>query len=98
MTISGGQASGAVLPRRADVSWRRPPLTESADLTVVLADSHPVVRGGMRALLASVDGIEVVAEAGPRRGAGRGYMRHPAGVVIPGLAKGAERGAATSPD
>jgi len=30
---------------------------------VVLADDHPVVRGGLRALLATIDGIEVVGEA-----------------------------------
>jgi DNA-binding NarL/FixJ family response regulator len=33
------------------------------DLSVVLADDHPVFRGGMRALLASTDGIEVIGEA-----------------------------------
>ena len=32
-------------------------------LRVVLADDHPVVRGGLRALLATIDGIEVVGEA-----------------------------------
>jgi DNA-binding NarL/FixJ family response regulator len=37
-----------------------------AELTVVLADDHPVVRGGLRALLAGVDGITVVAEAAAR--------------------------------
>ena len=30
---------------------------------VVLADDHPVVRGGLRALLATIEGIEVVGEA-----------------------------------
>src|SRR2546423_2356512 len=98
MTISGGQASGAVLPRRADVSWRRPPLTESADLTVVLADSHPVVRGGMRALLASVDGIEVVAEAGTGRDAVRESMRHRPDVLILDLRMADQGGAATIRD
>jgi DNA-binding NarL/FixJ family response regulator len=33
------------------------------DLRVVLADDHPVFRGGLRALLDSTAGIEVVAEA-----------------------------------
>ncbi len=32
-------------------------------LRIVLADDHPVVRNGLRALLASLDGFEVVAEA-----------------------------------
>jgi DNA-binding NarL/FixJ family response regulator len=32
-------------------------------LRIVLADDHPVVRGGLRALLSSVDSFEVVAEA-----------------------------------
>ncbi len=34
-------------------------------LRVVLADDHPVVRDGLSALLASVDGIDVVATAAP---------------------------------
>ena len=33
------------------------------EITVVLADDHPVVRSGLRALLASAPGIRVVAEA-----------------------------------
>ena len=32
-------------------------------IRVLLADDHPVVRGGLRALLDTLDGIEVVAEA-----------------------------------
>jgi DNA-binding NarL/FixJ family response regulator len=31
--------------------------------TVLIADDHPVFRGGLRALLASMDGIEVVGDA-----------------------------------
>lgn len=34
-----------------------------SDATVLLADDHPVFRGGLRALLSSTDGIEVVGEA-----------------------------------
>jgi DNA-binding NarL/FixJ family response regulator len=30
---------------------------------IVLADDHPVVRGGLRALIATIDGLEVVGEA-----------------------------------
>ncbi|EWM12602.1 LOW QUALITY PROTEIN: two-component system, LytT family, response regulator AlgR, partial [Kutzneria sp. 744] len=33
------------------------------EITVVLADDHPVVRSGLRALLASTPGMRVVAEA-----------------------------------
>jgi DNA-binding NarL/FixJ family response regulator len=33
-------------------------------LTVLLADDHALVRAGMRALLAELDGVEVVAETG----------------------------------
>jgi len=32
-------------------------------LRIVLADDHPVVRGGLRALLETIDGFEVVGEA-----------------------------------
>ncbi|MFL5393767.1 MAG: response regulator transcription factor, partial [Myxococcales bacterium] len=32
-------------------------------LRVLLADDHGLVRAGMRALLADIDGVEVVAEA-----------------------------------
>jgi DNA-binding NarL/FixJ family response regulator len=39
----------------------------SDPLRVVLADDHPVVRDGLSALLASLDGIEVVATAGTGR-------------------------------
>jgi len=36
---------------------------EVSILRVVLADDHPVVRGGLRALLETLDGFEVVGEA-----------------------------------
>src|SRR5256885_13861504 len=36
---------------------------QQAELSVVLADDHPVVRGGLRALLSGVPGITVAAEA-----------------------------------
>ncbi len=32
-------------------------------LRVVIADDHPVVRGGLRALLSTIEGLEVVGEA-----------------------------------
>jgi DNA-binding NarL/FixJ family response regulator len=40
-------------------------------IRVVLADDHPVVRGGLRALLSTIDGIEVVGEAEDGEGAVR---------------------------
>jgi DNA-binding NarL/FixJ family response regulator len=38
---------------------------------VVIADDHPVVRGGLRALLSTIEGIEVVGEAVDGEGAVR---------------------------
>ena len=38
-------------------------MSDGAVVRVVLADDHPVVRGGLRALLSTIDGIEVVGEA-----------------------------------
>ena len=40
-------------------------------IRVVLADDHPVVRGGLRALLSTIEGIEVVGEAEDGEGAVR---------------------------
>ena len=40
-------------------------------LRVLLADDHPVVRSGLRALLGTIDGIEVVGEAADGDGAVR---------------------------
>jgi DNA-binding NarL/FixJ family response regulator len=40
-------------------------------IRVVLADDHPVVRGGLRALLSTIDGIDVVGEAEDGEGAVR---------------------------
>ena len=38
-------------------------MTEPAAITVVIADDHPLMRDGLRALLASLPDIEIVAEA-----------------------------------
>ncbi|MFI6085616.1 response regulator [Streptomyces sp. NPDC051217] len=46
----------SVSPRRTDES--------STPVRLLLCDDHAVVRAGLRALLSSTDGIEVVAEAG----------------------------------
>ena len=51
-------------------------------LRVVLADDHPVVRGGLRALLASLDGFEVVGEATDGEGAVREVQLTKPDVVL----------------
>jgi DNA-binding NarL/FixJ family response regulator len=51
-------------------------------VTVVLADNHPVVRGGLRALLATTLGIEVVAEATSAREAVREAVLHRPDVLM----------------
>ncbi len=48
---------------------------------VVLADDHPVVRGGLKAVLAA-EGIRVVAKAGNRESAVREAMRHHPDVLV----------------
>jgi DNA-binding NarL/FixJ family response regulator len=97
--MSGAQSNGALLLRRADVSWGPPPIgVQPKALTVVLADSHPVVRGGMRALLAAVNGIDVVAEAGTGRDAVRETVQHRPDVLILDLRMADQGGAATIRD
>lgn len=94
--MSGGHTNGALLLRREDVSWGRPaPGASPKALTVVLADSHPVVRGGMRALLAGVGGIDVLAEAGTGREAVRETVQHRPDVLILDLRMAGQGGAAT---
>ena len=55
----------------------------SEAITIVLADDHAVVRSGLRLLLDSEDGFEVVAEAGDLESAQR-YVRghHPTVLVL----------------
>ncbi|GGO50930.1 MULTISPECIES: response regulator [Streptomyces] len=55
---------------------------ELAELTVVIADDHPVVRGGLRALLGSIDGITVVGEAAGGRDAVRETLLHRPRVLV----------------
>jgi DNA-binding NarL/FixJ family response regulator len=97
--MSGAQSNGALLLRRADVTWGRTPVSVAPKaLTVVLADSQPVVRDGMRALLAAGDGIEVVAEAGTGRDAVRETVQHRPDVLILDLRMADQGGAATIRD
>jgi DNA-binding NarL/FixJ family response regulator len=49
---------------------------------VLLADDHPVVRHGLRALLGTLEGIEVVAEAGNGDEAVREAVLHRPDVVL----------------
>lgn len=60
-------------------------------IRVVIADDHPVVRRGLRALLSTLEGIEVVAEAGDGHAAVEAVAQHAPDVVLmdlhmPGLA------------
>jgi len=54
----------------------------TGDVAVVLADSHPVVRSGLRALLAPVDGITVVAEATTGRDAIAQSLLHRPDILV----------------
>jgi DNA-binding NarL/FixJ family response regulator len=51
-------------------------------IRVLLADDHRLVRAGIRLLLESLDGVEVVAEAGDGREALRLAEAHRPGVVL----------------
>jgi two-component system response regulator NreC len=67
-------------------------------ITIVLADDHPVVRSGLRALLDAEDDLEVVAEAGDVPDTVRYLRGHqpdvavvdlnmPGGMTLPGIAE-----------
>jgi DNA-binding NarL/FixJ family response regulator len=51
-------------------------------ITVVLVDDHPVVRGGLRALIESFGGFEVVAEAADGEAAVREVQLHRPDVAV----------------
>jgi two-component system response regulator NreC len=53
-----------------------------ADITIVLADDHPVVRTGLRMLLDAEDDLQVVAEAGDVDAAARYVRGHKPTVLI----------------
>lgn len=67
-------------------------------VTVVLADNHPVVRGGLRALLSATLGIEVVAEAATAREAVREAVLHRPDVLMLDLRMGDRAGIAAITD
>jgi two-component system response regulator NreC len=55
---------------------------DPAKITIVLADDHQVVRAGLRLLLESADGFEVVAEAGDVATAARKVTAYRPSVLI----------------
>jgi len=58
-------------------------VSDTAPLRVVLADDHPIVRDGLRALLASLPGVELVGEASTGRQAVReAVLRRPDVLVM----------------
>jgi two-component system response regulator NreC len=58
------------------------PLTESAPITLVIADDHAIVRSGLRMLLDAEPDLEVVAEAGDVQAALRYVRAHRPSVLI----------------
>jgi DNA-binding NarL/FixJ family response regulator len=58
------------------------------DVTVVLADDHPIVRSGLRALLTPARAIQVLAEAGTWNDTVREVLRHRPDVVVLDLQAG----------
>jgi two-component system, NarL family, response regulator NreC len=56
--------------------------TDSASITVVLADDHAVVRSGLRLLLERTGDLEVVSEAGTAEDAVRTVLGHKPSVLV----------------
>jgi two-component system, NarL family, response regulator NreC len=59
-----------------------PAVSETETTTIVLADDHAVVRRGLRLLLDSADGFEVLAEAGDVMSAIRYVRAHRPSVLV----------------
>jgi len=59
---------------------------ETSDIRVLLADDHVLVRAGLRVLLQSLGGIQVVAEAGSGDEAIEATLRHQPDVVLMDIA------------
>jgi DNA-binding NarL/FixJ family response regulator len=84
-----GEPVGEVLSTRRD---------ESPELRVLVVDHHPVVREGLRALLAAAEGITVVGQEATGRDSVRQALRHRPDVLITDLCPGlvtASRSSAT---
>ena len=58
------------------------PVARDADISIVLADDHAVVRNGLRMLLEAEDGLEVVAEAGDVDATRRYVLGHQPTVLV----------------
>src|SRR3954471_13329204 len=72
-------------PHHTDFEMVRPNMTESseaADITIVLADDHAVVRSGLRLLLDQAGGLHVVSEAGDAESALRTVLGHKPSVLV----------------
>src|SRR3954463_15577989 len=72
-------------PHHTDFEMVRPKMTESseaADITIVLADDHAVVRSGLRLLLDQAGGLHVVSEAGDAESALRTVLGHKPSVLV----------------
>lgn len=54
----------------------------AGSVRVLVADDHPIVRGGLIALLDTLDGVEVVGQAGTGREAVRAAVEHRPDVVV----------------
>ena len=58
------------------------PASEAAEITIVIADDHAVVRSGLRMLLEAEEDLEVVAEAGDVPSALRYVRAHRPSVLV----------------
>jgi len=58
------------------------PVARDADISIVLADDHAVVRSGLRMLLEAEDDLEVVAEAGDVDGTSRTVLGYKPTVLV----------------
>jgi two-component system, NarL family, response regulator NreC len=57
-------------------------MTDTTDITIVLADDHAVVRSGLRLLLDQAGGLRVVSEAGDAESALRTVLGHKPAVLV----------------
>ena len=69
-------------PSRGKLAAVSEPTAAKGQITIVLADDHPVVRSGLRMLLEAESDIEVVAEAGDVDSAQRYVLGHKPTVLV----------------